>query len=275
MFSFEDLIKCKNGPLVMGILNVTPDSFSDGGEAFNVDNIVKKVNVLCSEGADIIDVGACSTAPGNDLVSETEEIKRLKLFLPEILKTSTVPVSVDTFRPAVAEYALNTGVSMINDESGVFNAAMAELVASYGCGWIFMHNGGMSSSEVCEYSDGVTSAVCNFFKIMKNKAVGYGLSEQQLCYDCGIGFGKTRQDDLTLLNSCDVLSEFSPLLIGVSRKRIIGEITGVKNPRERVAGSIVAGVMVADKGAKILRVHDVKETVEALSVLSALKKGVL
>lgn len=275
MFSFEDIIKSKGQPLVMGILNATPDSFSDGGEAFKSDDVIKKVNILCNEGADIIDVGACSTAPGNVLVSEDEEIRRLGMFLPEVLKRSAVPVSVDTLRPAVAEYALKLGVSIINDESGVFNPLIAELVKSYGCGWIFMHNGGEGSSEACDYSDGVTSAVCDFFKEMKNKALGYGLSESQLCYDCGIGFGKTRRDDLTLLNSCDVLSEFSPLLIGVSRKRIIGEITGVGNPRERVVGSVAAAVMVAQKGAKILRVHDVKETVEALSVLSALEKGVL
>ncbi len=275
MFSFEKLIEKVNRPLVMGIINVTPDSFSDGGEAFNTDDIIKKVNTMCMEGADIIDVGACSTAPNNQLVSEDEEISRLKKFLPEIIKASTVPVSLDTLRPAVAEYGLSVGVSVINDESGIFNPCMAELVKEYGCGWIFMHTGGLTSRETKVYEDGVTEDVCSFFEQMKSSAVSFGLNEQQLAFDCGIGFGKTRQDDLSLLNSCEKLSEFSPLLVGVSRKRIIGEIIGAENPKERFYGSVSAAALASYKGAKILRVHDVKATLDAVLVSEAIKNGVL
>ena len=275
MFSFKDLIKTKNRPLVMGILNVTPDSFSDGGEAFSVEDALEKLKILCNEGADIIDVGACSTAPWNELASEKEELNRLQMFLPEIIKHSAVPVSVDTLRPNVAKYALSEGVSIINDESGIFNNSMAECVSRYGAGWIFMHTGGGCSSDSVKYPDGVIKDVSEFFKNMKKQALEFGISEEQLCYDFGIGFGKTRQNDLELLSACDVLCEFSPLLVGVSRKRVIGEITGEKLPKDRVAGSVAAAVLCAYNGASILRVHDVKETVDALKVTGAFKRGVL
>ncbi len=275
MFSFKALIEEKNRPLIMGILNITPDSFSDGGEAFSAESVIEKVNTICSEGADIIDVGACSTAPKNQLVSEEEEILRLKKFLPEIVKTSTVPVSLDTLRPAVAEYALSVGVNIINDERGMFQPHMAELVKKYGCGWIFMHTGGLGSGESVVYENGIVDDVGTFFENMKDKAMSFGLNEEQLCYDCGIGFGKTRQDDLALLNSCEKISRFSPLLIGVSRKRIIGEITHTDNPKERLVGSVSAAAIAAYKGAKILRVHDVKATLDGVLVSEAIKNGVL
>ncbi|MBR4287408.1 MAG: dihydropteroate synthase [Clostridia bacterium] len=275
MFSFKRLIDEAKRPLVMGILNVTPDSFSDGGEAFNIDDVIEKVNTMCYEGADIIDVGACSTAPQNKIIGEAEELERLKKFLPSIIKASRVPVSLDTLRPAVAEYGLSVGVSVINDESGSFEPAMAELVKKYSCGWIFMHTGGLSSGEVGQYHSGVVKDVTDFFENMKRSAVSYGLNAEQLAFDCGIGFGKARQDDLTLLNSCEELSQYSPLLVGVSRKRIIGEITGAENPKERLWGSVGAALVVASKGAKILRVHDVKATVDALKVSEAIKRGVL
>lgn len=275
MFSFKNMLNGKNRPLVMGILNVTPDSFSDGGEAFTVEKVVEKVNSLCEQGADIIDVGACSTAPMNAIVSEEEEIKRLEAFLPEIIKISAVPVSVDTFRPAVARFALENGASIVNDESGIYNIGIAEAVRDHGAGWIFMHTGGGGSSEEMNYPEGVTSHVLSFFEDMKNKAVADGINEEQLCYDCGIGFGKTRQNDLELLSECGKLSRYSPLLVGVSRKRVIGEIVGAENPKDRVWGSVAAAVVVAERGANILRVHDVKETLDALKVASAIRKGVL
>ena len=275
MFSFNELIKIKNSPLVMGILNITPDSFSDGAEAFSVEDALKKLKKLCDEGADIIDVGACSTAPQNETVSEEEELNRLKKFLPSIIECSAIPVSVDTFRPTVARYALSQGASIINDESGMFNICMAECISQYGAGWIFMHTGGKRSSCVAEYPDGVLCDVTAFFESMKNQATDFGIKEEQLCFDFGIGFGKTRQNDLELLSSCSKLSDFSPLLVGVSRKRIIGEITGTDIPKNRVSGSVAAAVLCAYNGAGILRVHDVKETVEAIKVTNAFKRGIL
>ena len=259
----------------MGILNITPDSFSDGGEVFSIDAVIEKVKKLCDEGADIIDVGACSTAPGNIIVSEEEEIGRLQQFLPAIISYSTVPVSVDTFRPAVAKLCLEYGADIINDESGIFKKDMAELVEEFGCGWIVMHTGGKTSDDNCKYPVGVVAGVCGFFEEIKNEVCKFSIFEEQICYDCGIGFGKLRQDDLTLMSGCAALCEKYPLLIGVSRKRIIGEITGESNPKERVFGSVAAAALLAQKGVSVLRVHDVKETLDAIKVSEAIKRGVL
>ncbi len=264
MFSFKNLIKEKGNPLVMGILNVTPDSFFDGNEAFTKDDALNKLKILCNEGADIIDVGACSTAPGNKLVSAEEEIERLKCFLPYIIEKSPVHISVDTFRPQVAKYAVSVGASIINDESGAFQPEMAELVKVSGCGWIFMHTGNKSSSEISKYENGVIKDVLAFFGSMKKQAVSYGINTDSLCYDFGIGFGKSRQDDLILLSSVSELTGFSPLLAGVSRKRIIGELTGESEPRNRLEGSIAVAKILAEDGVNILRVHDVKETAIAV-----------
>lgn len=269
MFSFKELIQKKNAPLVMGILNITPDSFSDGGECNGLSSALERLNKLYECGADIIDIGACSTAPNNTLVSVEEELKRLQI-LPELVKNAGVPLSIDTFRPEVAKYALDNGVVIINDESGKFNPNMAEIVKSHNAGWIFMHTGGKSSKEIAEYENGVVEDVLSFFEDMKNKAVDFGINEDNLCFDCGIGFGKNRNDDIELLRNCRKLSEYSPLLMGVSRKRVIGELTGEKNPKDRVAGSVAAAVICAINGAGVLRVHDVKETVDALKVASIL-----
>lgn len=269
MFSFKEQRKNKNGPLVMGILNITPDSFSDGGEFIGLSSALERLNILYEDGADIVDIGACSTAPNSTIVSVEEELNRLR-FLPELVKEAKVPVSIDTFRTQVAKFALENGVDIINDESGVFNSEMAELVKAYNAGWIFMHTGGKSSKKVGVYKNGVVKDVLNFFADVREQAVSCGIKEDCLCYDCGIGFGKSRDDDIELLRNCKILSAYSPLLIGVSRKRVIGELTGQVNPKDRVAGSVAAAVMCANNGAGILRVHDVKETVHALKVSSIL-----
>ncbi len=269
MFSFKKLIEKEKRPIVMGILNITPDSFSDGGEANSLSSALERLNKLYEEGADIIDVGACSTAPKNTIISIEEELNRLEI-LSELVKNAKVPLSIDTFRPEVARFALKAGVSIINDESGIFNSDMAEIVEEFNAGWIFMHTGGKSSKETNEYKDGVVKAVKDFFCEMKSEAVNYGIKEECLCYDCGIGFGKSRSDDIELLQNCKTLSEYSPLLIGASRKRVIGEITGEENPKERVAGSVAATVCCAVNGADVLRVHDVKETVDALKIVNIL-----
>ncbi len=269
MFSFKSLLEKKKGPLVMGILNITPDSFSDGGRFYSLSSALERLNKLYEDGADIIDIGACSTAPNNSIVSVEEELKRLEI-LVQLVENSKVPLSIDTFRPQVAKFALETGVSIINDESGIFNNDMAEVVKAYNAGWIFMHTGGKTSKEVAVYKDGVITDVLDFFESMKNQASAFGINEDSLCYDCGIGFGKSRVDDFELLKNCKILSKYSPLLIGASRKRVIGELTGREDPKDRVAGSVAAAVGCAINGAGVLRVHDVKETVDAFKVFSIL-----
>ncbi len=265
MFSFNDLIRKKKGPLVMGIINITPDSFSDGGEFNSLSSALGRLTKIYEDGADIIDIGACSTAPHNKIISVEEELKRLEI-LPELVKAAKVPLSVDTFRPEVAEFALENGVSVINDESGRFNPKMAAIIKKYNAGWIVMHTGGKSSKEAADYPGGVTEAVLSFFDDIKKQAIALGVNEDCLCFDCGIGFGKSRDDDIELLKNCNILSKYSPLLIGASRKRVVAELTGRENPKDRVAGSVATAVSCAYKGAGVLRVHDVKETVDALKV---------
>lgn len=256
----------------MGILNITPDSFSDGGEVQTLETALRKMKKLEYEGADIIDIGACSTAPMNEIVSLDVEMQRLSI-LPQIIKNATVPVSVDTFRPEVARFALECGASIINDESGAFSQDIAESVKLYGAGWIFMHTGGKTSADFAFYGNGVVDDVLCFFERMKNSALEYGIGEESLCYDCGIGFGKTRAEDVELLGSCNILSRYSPLLVGTSRKRVIGEITGRAEPTQRVAGSVAAAAICAAEGVGVLRVHDVKETVDAVKTAVAIKRG--
>ena len=270
MFSFKKLLEEKNRPLVMGILNITPDSFSDGGKYFSFESIIEGFNMFQEQGADIIDIGACSTAPCNELASEADELQRLAV-LPELMKYARVPVSIDTFRPAVAKYALECGVSIVNDESGEFSREMAELVKSYSAGWIVMHTGGGSSSEALKYADGVTADVLTFFGEMREKVVSFGIDEECLCYDFGIGFGKSRDADRELLKNCARISSEFRLLAGASRKRIIGEITGEEKPENRIAGSVTAAGIMAFQGVSIIRAHDVSETVDAVKIAVALR----
>lgn len=268
-----DIFNCKNRTLVMGILNVTPDSFSDGGKSFDTENAVFNALKMESEGADIIDIGACSTAPGNTAVSLEEELRRLKKVFPLITTKLKIPVSVDTSNPGVAEFAVKNGAVIVNDESGIFNERMAEVVKKYGVGWVVMHTGGKSSGEICEYENGVVNDVRDFFSYMKKEAVSYGIQENALCYDYGIGFGKTRNDDITLLKNTDKFKDFSPLLVGVSKKRVVGEATGESETQNRVYGSVAAETLASFLGAGILRVHDVKACADAVNMCEAIKRG--
>ncbi len=256
----------------MGILNLTPDSFSDGGKFCSLENALSQVEIMVAEGAHIIDVGSCSTAPENVPVSAREEIQRLSI-LNSIVKTAGVPVSVDTFRPAVARYALEQGAAIVNDESGLFTVEMAEVVKDFGAGWIFMHTGRLSSNEAGTYTDGVLNAVAADFANFKKQAVEYSVSEESILFDCGIGFGKSRKDDLEILNNLESLTADYSVLIGVSRKRIIGEITGESEPQKRDDASSVCAALCGMKGARALRVHNVKKTAEALRIANAVLNG--
>lgn len=270
MFTFEE---CKKRTLVMGILNVTPDSFSDGGESFFAEKALENAIKMQKDGADIIDIGAVSTAPKSKTVELSEELRRLKTVFPLIPSRLDIPVSVDTRSPEAARFALENGAIIVNDESGAFNENMASLVKKHGAGWIFMHTGGKTSSECAEYESGVVADVLSFFKEMREVAAAYGINEESLCYDYGIGFGKTREEDLLLLKSTAKFSEYSPLLVGVSRKRVIGEATGEEKPKNRIFGTVAAESIAAFLGAGILRVHDVKAASNAVKTVEAVKKG--
>lgn len=272
MFSIYNSITEKQRPLVMGILNVTPDSFFEAGKSFFAESAFNCALQIESDGADIIDIGGCSTSPGKTFASYEEELSRLKTVLPLIPNTVKIPVSIDTFRPRIAKFALENGVAIVNDESGVFSEEMASLVKEYNANWIFMHTGNKTSSEVAVYENGVVENVLGFFKSMKEQALNFGIDENKLCFDYGIGFGKTREDDLTLLKNTDVFSEFKPLLVGVSNKRVVGQATG-REVDERVFGTISAESVSVFLGADVIRTHNVKACVDSINMVAAIKKG--
>lgn len=272
MFSIYNSITEKQRPLVMGILNVTPDSFFEAGKSFFAESAFNRALQIESDGADIIDIGGCSTSPGKTFASYEEELSRLKTVLPLIPNTVKIPVSIDTFRPQIAKFALENGVAIVNDESGVFSEEMASLVKEYNANWIFMHTGNKTSSEVAVYENGVVENVLGFFKSMKEQALNFGIDENKLCFDYGIGFGKTREDDLTLLKNTDVFSEFKPLLVGVSNKRVVGQATG-REVDERLFGTISAESVSVFLGADVIRTHNVKACVDSINMVAAIKKG--
>lgn len=257
-------------PLVMGILNVTPDSFSDGGENYDVESAVKRFDQMVAEGADMIDIGAESTRPGSRPVSEDEEIARLTPVL-ERVSGSKVPISVDTRHPGVAERALHLGASMINDVSGLRDDKMIEVIARHECPVIAMHMRGEPSTMQADlhYDDLIGDIYSDLARIVE-LAEAKGVTKQNIILDPGIGFGKSASQNLEIVRR---LREFKglgrPILVGASRKSFIGAITG-DGPKDRVSGSISSAVVSVMNGANIVRVHDVSETVKALKVANAI-----
>ena len=271
MFSIYNCIVKKQRPLVMGILNVTPDSFFETGKSFFAESAFNHALKLESDGADIIDIGGCSTSPGKSFASYEEELSRLKTVLPLIPDTVKIPVSVDTFRPEIAKFALENGVAVVNDESGVFSEEMASVVKEYNASWIFMHTGNKTSSDSREYKNGVVSDILEFFKTMKEQALAFGISEDKLCFDYGIGFGKTREDELTLLKNTSAFSDFKPLLVGVSNKRVVGEATG-REVDNRLFGTVSAESIALYSGAGVIRTHNVKACVDSVNMVNSIIK---
>ena len=254
-------------PLVMGILNVTPDSFSDGGQFFDPAIAIAHAREMAEQGADILDIGAESTRPygGSQPVSADEELTRLKPVLPEIVKLG-VPVSIDTIKAPTAAFALDAGAAIVNDVWGLQrDQDMASLVARRGVPVIVMHNRDAADPKV----DIITDVIA-FFARSLEIASQAGIARDKIVLDPGIGFGKTPEQSIACLARLGEFKRFGlPLLIGASRKRFINSIAP-SAPTERVGGSIAAHLLAAQKGAAILRVHDVRETVQALRVAAAI-----
>lgn len=264
MISFEAgrfFIGNENKKYIMGILNVTPDSFSDGGKFFTVSSSLKQAEAMIEDGADIIDIGAVSTRPFSNAVDTEEEWDRLKNILPVLIRSFNVPVSVDTYNPEVAKRCLEAGVDMINDVSGVFQEDMARVVKSYNCGWITMHGGVMlrRAEEEILYQNGVLCDVNNYFSEFLSLAEKWGIRRNSICLDPGFGFSKNSVQNIELLENLDKLdkSDF-PLLCALSRKRFIGEISGETIPENRDAATLEANIKAMNKGADIIRVHNVR-----------------
>lgn len=259
---------------IMGILNFTPDSFSDGGEYFNVELAVKRAAELEAMGADIIDLGACSTAPLKKQIDEKTELERVLSVLPLIIKNVSVPVSIDTYRPSVARLALSHGAKIINDESGRFSKEMAAAVKEYNAGWIFMHTGSGSADISVVYKNGVVNAVKESFYDFTIAAQNFGVEESSLCVDMGIGFGKTMSDNAKLIKCIDELKiKGIALLTGVSRKRVLNYLAEEIELKDKENATIVANTVAILGGTDIIRVHNVKSAVICAKIADNLKKG--
>jgi dihydropteroate synthase len=254
-------------PLVMGILNVTPDSFSDGGRFFDPATAIAHAREMAEQGADILDIGAESTRPygGQQPVSADEELARLEPVLPDIVKLG-VPVSIDTVKATTAAYALDVGVAIVNDVWGLHrDPDMAPLVARRGVPVIVMHN-----RDTADATIDVVADVIAFFARSLEIASQAGITRDKIVLDPGIGFGKTPEQSIRCLSRLEDFKRFGlPLLVGASRKRFINSVVP-STPAERIGGSIAAHLIAAQKGAAILRVHDVRETVQAFRIAAAI-----
>ena len=258
-----------SAPRVMGIVNVTPDSFSDGGKFNRSDKAIAHAMQLVEEGADILDIGGESTRPGATPVPPEEELKRV---LPVIkaLAQAGVPLSIDTYKPEVMRAAIDSGVDMVNDVRALQAPNAMEIVAKSHVGVCLMHMQGLPQNMQVDpqYAD-VVLEVMEFLAARLQAAEAAGISRNRLLLDPGFGFGKRTAHNLTLLNHLSSLQSLGiPLLVGLSRKSVLGQVAGL-DVDERLHASIAASVLSAIKGANIVRVHDVKPTVDALKVVAA------
>ena len=261
-------------PSVMGVLNVTPDSFSDGGRFVEPSVAVAHARKLLGEGAALVDVGGESTRPGAPPVSVEEELGRVIPVLEELLGAS---LSIDTSKAEVARRALELGVEVVNDVTALRgDPAMAEVVADGGAFVCLMHmQGEPRTMQAAPHYDDVVSDVLAFLEARVAFAVERGIREDRICVDPGIGFGKTPDQNLELLRRLDELCALGrPVLVGVSRKSTFGRILGDANARQgSLAASLAAAVAAFERGAAMIRAHDVRETVEALAVAAAVERG--
>lgn len=260
-------------PLVMGILNVTPDSFSDGGRHDTVAQAVAHAQALLADGADILDIGGESTRPGAPFVSPQEELQRVMPVLRELVGLN-VPLSLDTRRTSVMQAALAEGlVDLINDVSALEDDGALPLLAAANVGICLMHKQGNPDTMQQQPSyHSVVDEVGSYLARRVQLCLDAGMEQARLLADPGFGFGKTLAHNLALLRALPQLEQQAgvPLLVGLSRKSMLGAITGESQADQRLGASIAAAVLSAQQGAKVIRVHDVKATVQALQVLRAL-----
>lgn len=265
------------GPALFGILNVTPDSFSDGGDFFDPEAAARQAEVLLDEGAHVIDVGGESTRPGSDPVSEEEEVRRVVPVVRKILESRPgAVVSVDTYRTGTAEAALEAGARIVNDVTALRgDPRMAPLVADAGCPVVLMHMLGKPKTMQSEprYDD-VVREVREFLAQRADYAVAAGVKPENVVLDPGIGFGKTLDHNLALLRHLDAIVDLGfPVLLGASRKTFLGRITGAEDAKDRVFGTVATTVLGYERGVTLFRVHDVRANREALAVAGAIRSA--
>jgi dihydropteroate synthase len=261
--------------LIMGIINATPDSFFDGGKYLAIDNALRQAEKLISEGANILDIGGESSRPKSQIVSAEDEISRVAPLIQEIEKRFDIPISIDTWKSSVAKAAIEVGAEIINDISGLrFDENVARVANESKCGLVLMHlRGTFETMHSLPAVDDVFAEVTSGFNWSLNKAKVFEIADECIALDVGIGFGKTFEQNLSLISNLDrICAEFSkfPILSGTSRKSFIGRIIENTNADERLGGSISSASIAVWNGAKIVRVHDVKDTVQAIKVVEAL-----
>ncbi len=256
-------------PKVMGIVNVTPDSFSDGGRFSSADKAIAHAHDLVAQGADILDIGGESTRPGATPVPLDEELNRV-IPVIEDLAGIGIPLSIDTYKPEVMREAIKAGVDIVNDVCALQEPQALEIVAASDVGVCLMHMQGrpQNMQKDPQYQD-VVKEVCDFLQARLAAAEQAGIAKTRITLDPGFGFGKRTAHNLALLEGLSTLQKLgAPLLIGLSRKSLLGQVAGA-DVNERLYASLAASVIAVMKGANIVRVHDVKATVEALKVASA------
>ena len=267
-------LDCSVRPLLMGVLNITPDSFFDGGLYQSRTSAVERAKQMVEEGADIIDIGAESSRPGSEPVSESEELKRLIPIVEAVHEVVAVPLSVDTTKSIVARRAIEAGAAIVNDISAMtFDRDMAHVVAESGAGLVLMHMQGVPKTmQRAPRYDDVVKEVQDFLARRVEAACEAGISRKRIILDPGIGFGKLLEHNLTLLAQLRMLTELGrPLLIGLSRKGFIGQILG-QSVQERLFGTAAAAAMAIQQGAAMLRVHDVGAMRDVIRTVTAIMR---
>lgn len=257
----------------MGIVNLTPDSFSDGGEHAEAVAGLRHAERLLKEGADILDIGGESTRPGAQPISDEQEWARIAPVLREAVRWN-VPISVDTYRPATMRQALDLGADIINDVAALRQPGAEELVAASPAGVCLVHMQGMPATmQIAPHYEDVRTEVQGFLLERAQALLARGVAAERICLDPGIGFGKTQQHNVSLLHGLgDLVALGFPVLVGLSRKSLIGALTG-RPVAERLAGSLGAAIAAVAAGAHIVRVHDVAATRDALTVWRALRRS--
>jgi dihydropteroate synthase len=269
-------LSCGGRTLVMGVLNVTPDSFSDGGQFLNAESALRRAEEMVSEGADIIDVGGESTRPGGEVVTADEERRRIVPIVERLAKMSTIPISVDTTKASVARAVLDAGAEIINDISALrFDFTVADEVARAQAGLVLMHSRGTPATlHRMPPSPDIFEEIRTSLSRSLKMALRCGVSRESIAIDPGIGFGKTDEQNLELIAR---LMEFAgsfadfPILIGTSRKSFIGRLLGDALPDERIHGTMATVAVAVLHGAHIVRVHDVRAAVDTVRVIDAIK----
>lgn len=262
--------------MVMGILNVTPDSFSDGGKHADPEAALAQAESMIRDGADIIDVGGESTRPGADPVGEADEIGRVVPVIEALRTRWDGLISIDTMKAEVAREALKSGADIVNDVSGLTDPVMVEVCAEFGCGVVVMHMKGQPRTmQVAPSYDDVVAEVREFFEDRLADLSGRGIDPACLCFDPGIGFGKSLEHNLELLRGLPRLQVVDrPLLVGLSRKSFIGKLLGSERIEDREAPTVALTAWTRENGARIHRVHEVRPNREALRMAEAILHGV-